>query len=249
MFLCLFAYVVNGCERRARLDAIREWLDCHKQEVIRFAVLFMFLAVCFFGLGRLIYGNTAETGTGELQLDETYLAASSAESNQSPEQPEESEPVQEIIIVDIKGAVKNPGVYKAEADMRVIDVIDLAGGLSEAADADTVNLSQRVTDQMVIYIPAIGEEAERPIAAVPENPLAEQENGNGVSGTEKVDINTADAVLLQTLNGIGEKKAALIIAYREENGSFQTIEEIMEVSGISEKTFEGFENLITVGAK
>lgn len=248
MFLCLFAYVVSGCERRDSLDAIREWLAGHKQEVIRFAVLFMFLAVCLFGLGRLISGNTAETGTGELQLDETYLAASSVESNQSPEQPEESEVVQEIIIVDIKGAVKNPGVYQAEADMRVIDIIDSAGGLSEAADPDRVNLSQRVTDQMVIYIPAVGEESDRPIAA-PENPLAEQESGNGEAGTEKVDINTADAVLLQTLNGIGEKKAALIIAYREENGSFQTIEEIMEVSGIGEKTFEGFENLITVGAK
>ena len=248
MFLRLFAYVVNGCERRDSLDAIREWLACHKQEVIRFAVLFMFIALCLFGLGRLIYGSTAGTDTGELQLDETYLAANAAESNQSPEQPEESESVQEIIIVDIKGAVKNPGVYRAETNMRVIDIIDLAGGLSETADADTVNLSQRVADQMVIYIPAIGEETDRPIT-VAENPLAEQESGNGVAGTEKVDINTADAVLLQTLNGIGEKKAALIIAYREENGSFQTIEDIMEVSGIGEKTFEGLKNLITVGAK
>jgi competence protein ComEA len=230
------------------LDAIREWLACHKQKVIRFAVLFLFLAVGLFGVGRWIYGNKAETGTGELQLDETYLAASSAESNKSPENPEESEPIQEIIIVDIKGAVENPGVYQAEADMRVIDIIDLAGGLSETADADTVNLSQRVTDQMVIYIPAVGEESNRPIVA-PENTLTGQETENEEAETDKVDINTADAVLLQTLNGIGEKKAALIIAYREENGSFQTIEEIMEVSGIGEKTFEGFKDLIMVGAK
>lgn len=230
------------------MDAIREWLACHKQEVVRFSVLFLILAVSLFGLGRLIYGNTSETGTEELLLDETYLAASSAESNPLSEQPEEAEPIQEIIIVDIKGAVKKPGVYQAEADMRVIDIIDLAGGLGESADADTVNLSQRVTDQMVIYIPAVGEEAVRPNVA-PENNLNEQENGNDEAGTEKVDINTADAVLLQTLNGIGEKKAALIIAYREENGSFQTIEEIMEVSGIGEKTFEGFRDLIMVGAK
>lgn len=230
------------------MDAIREWLACHKQEVIRFAVLLLVLSVSIFGLDRLIYGNTAETGTEELMLDETYLAASSAESKLSPEQPEEAEPIQEIIIVDIKGAVKKPGVYQAEADMRVIDIIDLAGGLGESADADTVNLSQRVTDQMVIYIPAVGEEAFRPVAAQ-ENNLTEQEPGNEEAGNEKVDINTADAVLLQTLNGIGEKKAALIIAYREENGSFQTIEEIMEVSGIGEKTFEGFKDLIMVGAK
>lgn len=248
MFLCLFAYVINGCERRDSLDAIREWFACHKREVIRFAVLFLFLAVSLFGLGRLLYGNTEETSPEELLLDETYLAASSAESNLSPEQPEEEEPIREIIIVDIKGAVKKPGVYRAEADMRVIDIIDLAGGLSETADADTVNLSQRVADQMVIYIPAIGEASEHPIAA-PANTVAEQETGNEEAETDKVDINTADAVLLQTLNGIGEKKAALIIAYREENGSFQTIEEIMEVSGIGEKTFEGFKDLITVGAK
>lgn len=230
------------------MDAIREWLAGHKQEAIRFAVMFLFLAVSLFGLARLIYGNPAVTGTDELLLDETYLAAGSAESNLPPEQAEEQEPVQEIIIVDIKGAVKNPGVYQAEADMRVIDIIDSAGGLSETADPDRVNLSERVADQMVIYIPAVGEASDVPVAA-PENTLAEQGNGNEEAGTEKVDINTADVVLLQTLNGIGEKKAALIIAYREENGSFQTIEEIMEVSGIGEKTFEGFKDLIMVGAK
>lgn len=230
------------------MDAIREWLACHKREVIRFAALILLLAVSLFGLGRLLYGDTAETGPGELVLDEAYLKASSAESNLLPEQPEEDEPIREVIIVDIKGAVKKPGVYRAEADMRVIDIIDLAGGLGDTADADTVNLSQRVTDQMVIYIPAVGEESAPPIAA-PNNTADEQESGNEEAETEKVDINTADAVLLQTLNGIGEKKAALIIAYREENGSFQTIEEIMEVSGIGEKTFEGFKNLITVGAK
>lgn len=230
------------------MDAIREWLAWHKQEVFRFAVLFLFLSVGLFGLGRLIHGNTTETGAGELQLDETFLAASSAETNQSSEHPEESGPIQEIIIVDIKGAVKNPGVYQADADMRVIDIIDLAGGLSETADADTVNLSQRVTDQMVIYIAAVGEESNRPIV-VPENTLTGQETENQEAETDKVDINTADTVVLQTLNGIGEKKAALIIAYREENGSFQTIEEIMEVSGIGEKTFEGFKDLIMVGAK
>ncbi|MFZ2271803.1 MAG: hypothetical protein WAV59_09510, partial [Trichococcus flocculiformis] len=69
------------------MDAIREWLTCHKQEVIRFAVLFMFIALCLFGLGRLISGNTAETDTESLQLDETYLAASSVESDQTPVQP------------------------------------------------------------------------------------------------------------------------------------------------------------------
>ena len=71
MFLRLFAYVVNGCERRDSLDAIREWLACHKQEVIRSAVLFMFIALCLFGLGRLIYGSTAGTDTGALLLGET----------------------------------------------------------------------------------------------------------------------------------------------------------------------------------
>lgn len=248
MLFDLFAYLVSGCERRGSLDAVREWLAYHKQEVIRFAVLFLFLAVSLIGLGRLVYGNAAEPGTDELQLDGAYLAASSAESVQSSGRPQEPEPIQEIIMVDIKGAVKNPGVYRAEADMRVIDIIDLAGGLSETADADTVNLAQRVADQMVIYIPAIGEEAERQIAAS-KNILPEQAGGNGGAESEKVDINTADAVLLQTLTGIGEKKAALIIAYREENGSFQTIEEIMEVSGIGEKTFEGFKDQIMVGAK
>ena len=92
----------------------REWLAYHKREMVRFAVLFLVLAVSLFGLSRLIYFNTAETVAEELLLDEAYLAASSAESNLSSGQPEEAEPIQEIIVVDIKGAVKKPGVYQAE---------------------------------------------------------------------------------------------------------------------------------------
>ena len=88
------------------MDAIRECLAGHKREVIRFAVLFMFLAVCLFGLGRLISGNTAETDTESLQLDETYLASSSVERKQTQVEPQESRPDQENIIVDIKGDVK-----------------------------------------------------------------------------------------------------------------------------------------------
>jgi len=239
----------GGADRM--MEDIREWVACHKQAAIGFAALLVVMTTGFFWFfwtGAGMDGDALEAGTDGLVLDETYLASAPVESS-APPQSEETDLTEEIIIIDIKGAVNKPGVYRAEPDMRVMDIIDLAGGLGESADPDKVNLAQRVTDQMVIYIPAIGEETTAPLPA-PENSSNEAVSESQASGEgEKVDINTADAALLQTLTGIGEKKAALIIAYREENGSFQTIEEIMGVSGIGEKTFEGFKDTITVGAK
>lgn len=147
---------------------------------------------------------------------------------------------QEKSYVDIKGAVNYPDVYEVTADMRVADVVELAGGFLPEADLTAVNLSMRLTDQMMIFIPKEGEERleSGQLTAIPDT-LNEEE--------KKVNINTAESDILQTLPSIGEKKAEVIIDYRQENGSFQTIEEIKKVSGIGEKTFEGLKDLITVG--
>lgn len=140
-----------------------------------------------------------------------------------------------VIFVDIKGAVKNPGVYQMKVGDRVKDALDAAGGLTAEADSQKVNLAKRLEDQMVIVVPKVGEEAE-------EIPAGETRNEATKEG--KVNINTATVEELKTLKGVGEKKAEAIIEYRKKNGSFQTKEDLMKVRGIGKKLFESFQERI-----
>lgn len=131
------------------------------------------------------------------------------------------EPVQ--LVVYVCGAVQDPGVVALDADARVVDAILAAGGMTEDASETYVNLAARLTDGEKIYVPTRAEAAELERAA------AEQ---------VKVNINTADKEELCTLPGIGESKAEDIIAYREKQGSFKNLEELMQVSGIKESLYE-----------
>ena len=140
-----------------------------------------------------------------------------------------------VIFVDIKGAVKNPGVYQMKVGDRVKDAIDAAGGLTEEADSQKVNLAKRLEDQMAIVVPKVGEEAEE----IPAGATSKEEAKEG-----KVNINTATVEELKTLKGVGEKKAEAIIEYRKKNGSFQTKEDLMKVRGIGKKLFESFQERI-----
>ena len=140
-----------------------------------------------------------------------------------------------VIFVDIKGAVKNPGVYQMKLGDRVKDALDAAGGLTGEADSQKVNLAQRVEDQMVIVVPKVGEEA----TEIPVGGTSKEAAKDG-----KVNINTATVEELKTLKGVGEKKAEAIIEYRKKNGSFKTKEDLMKVRGIGKKLFESFQERI-----
>ena len=140
-----------------------------------------------------------------------------------------------VIFVDIKGEVKNPGVYQMKVGDRVKDALDAAGGLTEEADSQKVNLAKRLEDQMVIVVPKVGEEAEE----IPAGETSKEEAKEG-----KVNINTATVEELKTLKGVGEKKAEAIIEYRKKNGSFHTKEDLMKVRGIGKKLFESFQERI-----
>lgn len=151
------------------------------------------------------------------------------------EKTEESTTQETVIFVDIKGAVKNPGVYQMEVGDRVKDALDAAGGLTGDADSQKVNLAKRLEDQMVIVVPKVGEEAEE----IPAGETSKEATKEG-----KVNINTATVEELKTLKGVGEKKAEAIIEYRKKNGSFQTKEDLMKVRGIGKKLFESFQERI-----
>ena len=151
------------------------------------------------------------------------------------EKTEESTTLEAVIFVDIKGEVKKPGVYQMKVGDRVKDALDAAGGLTDEADSQKVNLAKRLEDQMAIVVPKVGEEAEE----IPAGATSKEEAKEG-----KVNINTATVEELKTLKGVGEKKAEAIIEYRKKNGSFQTKEDLMKVRGIGKKLFESFQERI-----
>ena len=181
----------------------------------------------------LVFSNQKSAQT---ENTDEWLLEMQSESESIFQEPEEQEPV--FWVVDVKGAVTNPGIYEVAKNMRVQNAIDLAGGLLQNAETRHINFAQHVTDQMLLYIPVVGEE----IADIPYT----QPNSPVEEGTSKININTATDLELQALPGIGEKKALQIINYRTENGSFSTIEELMEVSGIGQKTFDTLKESITV---
>lgn len=172
------------------------------------------------------------------------------EANEESETDANSAP-NETWYVDIKGAIKVPQVVPVTPGMRVHDVVEMAGGVTGEADQSQVNLAQLATDQMVIYVPKVGEEVSPSTEAlvadskVTESAVSES-SGDGTSDGDLVNINTADTTMLQTLSGIGEKRAADIINYRETNGLFETVDDLDQVSGIGEKTMEKLRPLITV---
>lgn len=141
---------------------------------------------------------------------------------------------QQIILVDIKGAVKKPGVYELPVNARLHELVNVAGGLTDDAEDRQVNMAIVLADQQLVYIPSKGE-------------TVEQTNLPPQVGNEsKVNINTASAEELQTLTGIGEKKAQAIIDYRTQNGNFQSIDQLTEVDGFGEKTVEKLRDSITI---
>ncbi|HCT97683.1 competence protein ComEA [Aerococcus sp. 150760007-1] len=209
--------------------------------------------------------GTSDLLSSEEHLSENVVVSSSAvggtaseisREEADEEADEESETIassaaNETWYVDIKGAVKIPQVVPVIPGMRVHDVVEMAGGVTGEADQSQVNLAQLVTDQMVIYVPKMGEEVSPSTEAlVADSQVTESDvsvrSGDPNSDGGLVNINTADATMLQTLSGIGEKRAADIINYRETNGLFETIDDLDQVSGIGEKTMEKLRPLITV---
>ncbi len=148
----------------------------------------------------------------------------------------------EPISVYITGAVERPGVYQVPRDSRLVEVIAAAGGLLEGADITTLNLAEKSEDEQQINIPGNAE--------IPTPQLVIGGGGLLVTPTPPVgglvNINTADAALLETIPGIGPTVASRIVAYREENGPFERVEDLTKVAGIGPETLEQIRPYVTV---
>lgn len=222
------------------MEKITEKLEEHTHKII-LSLIGLVIILLGFVFWQWSQPETKEITPSEDLLEE-LIAEESENTQENGEETVNQVEVTKEIVVDVKGAVHAPGVYTMSDTHRVIDAIKKAGGFSEEAEQNAVNLAKVVEDQMVIYIPKIGEE-DLQIETLNQANVGGDEAENGRS---TIDINHADKEALMTLNGIGNSKADAILSYREESGRFQTIEEIKNVSGIGDATFENLKENITV---
>lgn len=189
---------------------------------------------------------------GEELLPETEMEAEGLESETDPGEETQLETCV-WLYVHVCGAVEIPGVYELSEGSRICDAVEAAGGFLEEAAEDALNLAQPVTDGMKVEIPTkeeaeLAEQVARESgqwtpewAAVPSG-----DAGSGGGEDPKININTATAQELTALNGIGDSRAADIVAYREANGPFGSIEDLQKVPGIKDATFQKIKDDITV---
>lgn len=219
-----------------------------KQIIIGLSILLLIIIIIVFSV--LSYQKEPEE-TEPLIIEEKKQKKDTKKAKEEKEQ---------VVKVDIKGAINLPGIYSLTSSSRVIDVIEKAGGLTENADTSVINLSKKLTDEMVIIIYTKAEvrnfeETKEREATVQEKCNQKDQNAlkndacitttpNKVSG--KVSINTGTVEELMTLTGIGEARAKDIITYREKNGPFKKIEDIKNVTGIGENIFAQIKENITL---
>ena len=205
-------------------DALEGILSDRKTLIKIFSVVLIFLAALVLRIHD------------ENKADITIETADAAEETEYSGESEESSVQPQVILVDIGGAVEEPGVYEVAKDTRLFEVIEMAGGLSEDADPDHVNRASFVEDGQKIIIPVKGSEYTDDGTAAAFSPEAD-------SGL--ININTASADELKTLSGIGDVTAEKIIEYRSST-AFKSKEDIMSVDGIGSKTYEKIKDDITV---
>ena len=196
------------------------------------------------GLGLALGGfflikPSSQTSVKETNLQAEVAAVSKDSSSEKEVRKEEKEdPLeQDQITVDVKGAVKSPGIYDLPVGSRVHDAVQKAGGLTEEADSKSLNLAQKVSDEALVYVPTKGEEAASQQAASGTTPSTSKE--------KKVNLNKASLEELKQVKGLGGKRAQDIIDHREANGKFKSVDELKKVSGIGAKTIEKLKDYVT----
>ncbi|TAH63777.1 MAG: ComEA family DNA-binding protein [Gottschalkiaceae bacterium] len=190
----------------------------------------------------LIYPMYANRGMKLEERDKGYLDLDNLKNvtaDSLKDEVDTEEDISQTIIVHIDGEVIRPGVVELNEGARVIDVINIAGGLTQYADEKMINLAKKVYDEEKIYIPKIGEE-------ISQIEITSFSQSNNTSTTQtKININTATKEELQKLSGIGPVIAERIIEYRSTN-KFSNIDDIKKVSGIGDKKFDSIKDYITV---
>ena len=214
------------------------------EELIEKIKEYKIIVICA-GLGLVLGGffllkPVAQTPAKEsnLQTEVTTVSKDSASEKEEKSQKWETEEVVEkdLITVDVKGAVKSPGIYDLPVGSRINDAVQKAGGLTDNADSKSINLAQRISDEALVYVPT-KEEATSQDA---------HSNASNTKENKKVNLNKASLEELKQVKGLGGKRAQDIIDHRETNGKFKSVDDLKKVSGIGAKTVEKLKEYVTV---
>lgn len=195
-------------------------------------LIIMIIVIVFGTIGIFFYKNVI------MKSSYNYDELEEIDNQENMEEVEDIEEVEEKVIVHIAGCIKNQGIVILDQGQRIIDAIEKAGGATEEADLNKINLAYELQDGEKIYIPSKNDEDENNYIT---STYSVEEKGNTI-----ININKASIEQLQTLNGIGESMARKIIKYREENGKFEKIEDIKNVPGIGDSKFNNIKDNITV---
>jgi competence protein ComEA len=218
-------------------------MEKNKKYKLLLVILFVILTGLFYSCS--ITADQKEVISLENNSSDLALLPETEESTElSTSDHNDSQPAKtDIIFVHICGAVNKPGVYEVKEGTRIIQMIQLAGGLTKEAAGEYVNQAALVTDGQQVYIPTESE-------VVSVDPLEHIQSVSQEKNQEvKVNINTATKEELMTLAGIGEAKANSIISYRQDKGSFKSIEEIKNIEGIKDSVFNKISEFITINDK
>lgn len=222
------------------IEEMKERLLEHKTVAAVLGTVLVML-VAFFAWSNVTRPK-AESQSELPALSTTFSASTTASF--SKEKAASSQVASGKIFVDIKGAVKNEGVYELSSGSRVTDLVKKAGGFTDDADKKSVNLAEKLVDEAVVYVAKIGEEVT--LASTPSQAKDKQASGTQGDGSAQINLNTATTEELQTISGIGAKRAQDIIDYRDANGGFSSVDDLKKVSGIGEKTLEKLKSEVTV---
>ena len=216
------------------MQKIKDFIYYNRKEIIT-------VLLCFIIFGSILFFKDDNNYNIQEYVDSSLVKDS---------KDGDKEVIIDKIVIDIKGEINSPGTYEFDNGGRINDAIIKAGGLTNKADTSYINLSEKLTDEMLIIIPSVEETIDLESNKEKINNTIVKDNKETIKEAtikdNKISINTASLSELMNIKGIGEIKAKSIIEYREKNGLFKSIEDITKVKGIGSSTFEKIKDYIKV---
>ena len=206
----------------------------------KLALVIALIGLVIAGFMMLQREQKQENNIQQLMEQTSYSSSSTTEKSKQRSESNQGDKNEGMVTVDVKGAVKKPGVYQLKSSSRVQDALVKAGGMTDEADLKSINQAQKLVDEAVVYVAKVGEN----VVDVTTNTSTSSATSQAKSGL--VNLNTATEADFQTISGIGQKRAQDIIAYREANGKFKSVDDLKNVTGIGAKTLEKLKEYVTV---
>lgn len=206
----------------------------------KLALVIALIGLVIAGFMMLQREQKQENNIQQLMEQTSYSSSSTTEKSKQRSESDQGDKNEGMVTVDVKGAVKTPGVYQLKSSSRVHDALLKAGGMTNEADLKSINQAQKLVDEAVVYVAKVGEN----VVDVTTNTSTSSATSQAKSGL--VNLNTATEADFQTISGIGQKRAQDIIAYREANGKFKSVDDLKNVTGIGAKTLEKLKEYVTV---